>query len=145
METKRLNRKRVACTEVLQFMITKNMCAVKKDNDGLYDKSDYRAAIRSVQRYYDRQGFERGKKKNQIRVNPTHIAKRNEYLRKINQNRTKASDLRLCEVYIDESYVHQNHRLDKYNFIILIIKIKLVGIVTKGGGFVLYQKFKVID
>ena len=87
----------------------------EKDYEGFHDKSDYRAAIRSVQRYCDRQGFERGKKKSQIRINPTHIAKRNECLRKIIENRAKAPHLRLCEVYTDESYVHQNHRLDKYN------------------------------
>ena len=30
VETKRLNRERVTCTEVLQFVITKNICTVKK-------------------------------------------------------------------------------------------------------------------
>ena len=59
-------------------MTTKNMSTVKDDNKGLYDKSDYRVAIRSVQRYCDRHGFERGKKKNLVRVKPTSIAKRNE-------------------------------------------------------------------
>ena len=126
-------------------MITKNTCTVKKDYEGFYDQYDYRAAIRFVQRYCDRQGLERGKKKNQIRINPTQIAKRNEYLRKISENRAKAPHLRFCEVCTDESYVHQNHRLGKYNLYNPADRNQFGRDCHKGRSFVLYREFEVID
>ena len=82
----------------------------------MYSKYDFSPEIRSVQRYWDRQGFEVRKKKNQIRVNPRVIEKRNEYLRKISGNRAKAPRLPLREVCMVESNVHQSCRPDKYNF-----------------------------
>ena len=75
--TKRSVRERVTSNEVLDMLIAENICQIKSNFSGLYHKSDYHAALRSVQKYLKRNGFLRGKCTGSIQQNPDHLAWRN--------------------------------------------------------------------
>lgn len=62
-----------------------------------------------------RNGFERGAKTGAVRINPRHVTARNEYLRKLLENRSLPPNCRRTEVYSDESYLHHHHRNDAYS------------------------------
>ena len=94
-------------------MIADSICFVKIDNNGLYDANDWKAALRSVQRFLRKKGFLRGKRSGTITINPDHLLWRDTYIRKITGNRTAPPNERLLEVYTDESYVHQHHYIEK--------------------------------
>lgn len=109
---KRLNRERVTATEVLHFLHENNLISVKTHSSGDFDERDYANALRAVQRLLRRNGFQRGPKTGAVRINPNHVAARNRYLRILLENRALPPNLRLTEVYSDESYLHHHHRLD---------------------------------
>ena len=115
VQHKRLEHERVTATEVLAFFIDEEICSVLKDSNGIPDSKDYKAALRSTQRYLSRNGFQRGKRNGAVRVKPSHIAWRNSYIRTIIENRAKEPHQRMQEVYSDESYIHHHHRVDHDN------------------------------
>ena len=48
---KRSKREKVTSRDVLLMLIASNFCTIETDNSESYDKKDFRAALRSVQRY----------------------------------------------------------------------------------------------
>ena len=85
------------------------------NDNGVYDKFEYKSALRCVQRYLKSNVLQRGKTTNSIYLNPAHVAWRNKYIRLIMENRAKSEHLRLQEVYSDESYIHHHHHYEKGN------------------------------
>ena len=115
VQQKRINRKKVTATEVLGYFIERENINIRTESSGIPDAKDYKAALRSTQRYLTRNGFQRGKRSGAVQINPKHIAWRNNYMRIILENRSKPAAQRLQEVYSDESYIHHHHRNDKDN------------------------------
>lgn len=112
---KRAKRAKVCSPEVFSFLVDKGYITVSKDTYGVYKHSDYKAALKTVQRYLNRKGFLRGKRQCIVHMNPKHIAWRNSYIRTIIENRMKPKPLRLREVYMDESYVHHHYHHETHN------------------------------
>ena len=85
----------------------------------MYDRKDFQAALRSVQRCPSSNGFRRGKKFGSIRLSIDHFLLKYDYLRKMASNRSKPIGEGLIDIciyiYVDESYVHHHHRVDTYN------------------------------
>ncbi len=59
------------------------------DENDKYEKTDYLAAKRAIQRYLKRQGFLRRRRSGPANVSQEHIARRNKYIRTLLQNRSK--------------------------------------------------------
>ncbi len=93
-------------------MQEKQFISIELDSNGQFDKSDYQAALRSVRRYFFKNNFMRGKSKGRVQFNAKHLARRNEHVRELLQNRALPDSERLREVCTDESYIHHHH----YNF-----------------------------
>ena len=99
--TKLSNCECVNGTYVLHFLIESNQIHVKLDDSGKYDKSDFSYSRGAVQRYPKYKGFKRGHKKGTVHVNPEQIARRNEYIRNLLENRSNPHNYRILEVYTD--------------------------------------------
>ncbi len=108
----RLNREQFTAVDALQFLIANEMLMVRRNPNGDFVDKDYAPAQRSVQLFLHRNGFLRGSSTATVRVNPRHPAARNEYLRKLMENRQSSRETSLMEVYTDESYPHHHYRLD---------------------------------
>ena len=98
-----IQRKRIYCEkirsrEVLNFFIDEGICTVEIDDNGVHIQKDYDAALRAVQSYLQRNGFQRGKRTGSIRINPNHVAWRNSHIKRVLQNRSNLPHLRLQEV-----------------------------------------------
>ena len=112
---KRSNREKVTSQDVLQMLIDNNLCTVTTDVSGLNDKNDFRAALRSVQRYLSKNSFQRGRRTGSIWINLDYLAWKDMYIIRIMNDRTKPEEEKLNEVYTDESYIHHHHQLLTYN------------------------------
>ncbi len=115
IHAKRSAREKISATEVLLFLIERNECTVTVNDDEIFDEKDYKAALRSTQRYLYKIGFCRGTTKSALKIKDCHIAQRNAYLRMLRNNRAKPVRSRLIEVYTDESYINHHHRLEHYD------------------------------
>lgn len=49
-----------------------------------------------------------------MRLSNSHNASRNRYIRRLLENRALPSDEQLCEVYSDESYLHDHYQRDEH-------------------------------
>ena len=105
---KRQNRERVTGAQILDHLASEQVVTIKSTNN-IADAKDYKAALRAVQRYLIRRGFQRGKRTGNISINEDHIAWRNMYLRTLRDNRALPIADRRREVYLDESYIHQHY------------------------------------
>ena len=98
IQRKRIHCEKITSREVLNFLIGEGICTIEIDDNGVHIQKGYDAALRAVQRYLQRNGFQRGKRTGSIRINPNHVAWRNSYIRRILQNRSNLPHLRLQEV-----------------------------------------------
>ncbi len=101
--------------DVLSFLIENEFCSILTDTASMYDDKDFNASLRATQRHLIRRGFRRGKQKGTVKVNPKHIAQRNEYIRILLDNRSKSVQERRLKVYTDESYIHHHHCLNHHS------------------------------
>lgn len=100
---------RVTARQVLDFLIEKGILTVLEDEPGIMNNLSFQSALRCVQRYLNRRGFARGRKKGAISIRLQHIAWRNRHIRLLYKYRSMPFEERLQEVYLDESYIHQHY------------------------------------
>ena len=104
---RRITRTRTVAKDVMQFLNQKGYITV---NDG--SRKDEESALRSVQRFLERTGYKRGKKKGMksYRLQEENVRKRDAYVQRMTEV-NKDPSRRV--VYMDESYIHKNyHRHD---------------------------------
>ena len=53
---------------------------MEMNDNGMYDKFEYKSALRCIQHYLKSNGFKPGKTTNSIYLNPAHIAWRKRYM-----------------------------------------------------------------
>ncbi len=109
VKSRRAARAHITATEVATFMQENVIISINYDENRQFDNKHYHAARRSVRRYLSRNGFQRRRVTGKVQFNAQHIARRNEHVIKILENRAKSDNERFPEVYKDESYVHQHH------------------------------------
>ena len=110
---KRSYLERVTSSEVLHKLIETNIRNVLMNNDGSLNVSDWKAALRCTQQWLAKNGFQRGKRRGCVKMNPEHVERRDQYLKAILTNRSKPVGQRRKEIYTDESYIHYHHRGEK--------------------------------
>jgi transposase len=109
VRTERKNRKRVTARQILDFLARKGILRIPVDQrTGVYEKTEFRAALRNVQRFVQSQGYRRGRRNN-IAPDPSLIIKRHEYLQAFFDNEALPKEERLRNVYMDESYIHEHY------------------------------------
>ena len=111
----RAARAHITATEVAAFMEEKNIISIKYEENGQHEKLDYNADLRAVRRYLARKQFKNRKVTGKVPFNSKNVSRRNDYVRKISENRAKLEYERLREVYTDESYVQHHHHQFKNN------------------------------
>jgi hypothetical protein len=78
--TERKKRKRVTARQILNILARKGILHIPVDlRTGFYEKTEFRAALRNVQRFVQSQGYRRGRRNN-IAPDPSLIIKRHDYL-----------------------------------------------------------------
>ena len=97
-------RQRTVAKDVVDYLDGCGYITVDREK-----KKDVNAALRSVQRYLQRLGYKRGKKKGMqnYRLREENIRKRDEYVQfmtAVNKDPTRRV------VYTDESYIHKNYQ-----------------------------------
>ena len=95
---------------MLVFLRRKGIRSVHTTPDVIPDHGDYKAALRANQRYLRRNGFLLGKNSGSVRIDPRHVAWRNDYIRAIIVNTMQPPRTRYQEVYTNKSYIHHHHR-----------------------------------
>lgn len=73
---------------------------------------DSATPICSVRWYLNQNLLKKGKQKGTVYLKPEHLARNNNYLRMLSNNRIKFGDERLQMQYMDERYVYQHRKLD---------------------------------
>lgn len=84
---KRANREQVTSKDVLKFLIAEGHVSINGQVFGRPSTREFASALRVVQRFLCRNGFQRGSKTGAVRFNQQHVAARNEYLRVLLENR----------------------------------------------------------
>ena len=104
LRSRREIRQRTVAKDVMDFLHGCGFITVDRTN-----KKDVNAALRSVQRFITRLGYQRGKKKGMknYKLRAENIEKRDQYVQFMtNVNKDDARRI----VYMDESYIHKNYQ-----------------------------------
>lgn len=105
---RRRNRQRTVAKDVLEYLIDQGLLVV---GEGSHAK---KVALRAVQRFLQRQGYRRGSRPGSmgIQEKASLVEARRKYVCALRANRLSGPDVRLREVYLDESYVNHHYRRD---------------------------------
>ena len=110
---KRKQRKRVTARQVLDLLVDKNILSIPQDPNKKYLKLPFESAYRSVRRWLHRHNYQRGRRTGNLVQKESIVLHRQIYLQRFFKNRAEQPLLRLREVMLDESYIHQHyHRND---------------------------------
>lgn len=109
---RRQSRQRTTAVQVLDFCQTKGYITIEQGEDGPLQK-DYKAALRSVQRWLRKHDYRRGRRSGNVLPKEHVQVARDLYLAEFFANREKPPQERLREVYMDESYIHQHYKKEK--------------------------------
>lgn len=110
---KRAKRERVTARQVLDFLAVADLIVVETNEEGVMDPKAFQAAIRSVQRWLQKNSYNRGRRTGNLVMKESVILHKHRYLRRFWANRNAPPEERLREVMLDESYIHQHyHRND---------------------------------
>lgn len=113
VRAKRSKRERVTGRQVLDFLLAKGEIEIPSDEEGNTLPKDFNAAYRSVHRWLQRNGYNRGRRTGNLVMKESVILHKHRYLRRFWENRNTPQQERLREVMLDESYIHQHyHRND---------------------------------
>jgi hypothetical protein len=103
----------VTARQVLDFLVEKKLIGMAQDATGGLEKKAYATGSRSVRRWIERNGYQRGRRKGNLVLRADIAVKRNIYLQEFFKNRKLPRNEKLREVYLDESYIHEHyHRFD---------------------------------
>lgn len=108
---RRAKKLRTTAVQVLEFCQESGLIDPLDILDPEYNKK-YGAAQRATQRWLKRNHYKRGKRSGNIVMKEYIALKRDIYLTFLFSNKTAPQELRLREVYLDESYIHQHYKKD---------------------------------
>ena len=110
---RRMRRERVTGRQVLDHLVQEGLLVVPVDDFGIYEKKPFQSAYRTVRRFLEKLGYERGRRTGNLVEKESVVLHRQNYLKKFFENREKEPGNRFREVYLDESYIHQHyHQFD---------------------------------